>query len=101
MSMNTLHYQHGGAVPVLNSHPVSFFCAAPKAKTVELVGDFNNWHPFSMTRSEDGWWRAQVELTHGHHKYRFLVDGKPTLDPHAMGIVRDEHGERASLIAVS
>lgn len=54
-----------------------------------------------MTRSVDGWWRTQVELPHGHHKYRFLVDGKPTLDPHAMGIVRDENGERVSLVAVS
>lgn len=54
-----------------------------------------------MTRSVDGWWLAQIELTHGHHKYRFLVDGQPMLDPHAVGIVRDENNEKASLVAVS
>ncbi|MGA2246249.1 MAG: glycoside hydrolase family 13 [Verrucomicrobiota bacterium] len=80
---------------------VSFFCAAPRAKSVELVGDFNEWQPLPMTRSMDGWWLAQVELCHGHHQYRFLTDGQPTLDPHAVGIARDDQNERASLIAVS
>ena len=81
--------------------PVNFFCAAPSAVTVELAGDFNHWQPFPMQRSLDGWWMASVELTHGHHQYRFLVDGRPMLDPRATGIVRDEQGERASLVAVS
>lgn len=80
---------------------VSFLCAAPRAKLVEITGDFNHWHPFPMQRTVDGWWRTQLELTHGHHRYRFLVDGQPTLDPHATGIVRDDQGERVSLIAVS
>jgi 1,4-alpha-glucan branching enzyme len=85
-----------------NSHrQVNFFCAAPNAQTVELAGDFNHWQPFPMQRSLDGWWMASVELTHGHHQYRFLVDGRPMLDPRATGIVRDEQGERASLVAVS
>lgn len=99
--MNTIQSNRNDQVSTHNSHPVSFYCAAPNAKTVDLVGDFNHWHPFPMTRSVDGWWHARVELPHGHHQYRFLVDGKPMLDPHATGIVRDEHGDRVSLIAVS
>ena len=81
--------------------PVNFYCAAPHAKSVELAGDFNHWHPFPMQQSVDGWWLVQVQLCHGHHQYRFLVDGKPMLDPHATGVVRDEHGEQVSLLAVS
>lgn len=85
-----------------NAHkPVSFFCRAPGASSVELVGDFNHWHPLPMEKSVDSSWRAQVELCRGHHQYRFLVDGQPTLDPAASGIVRNERGERVSLIAVS
>ena len=80
---------------------INFYCAAPRAKSVELVGDFNHWRPFPMQRSVDGWWSAHVELCHGHHQYRFLVDGKPTLDSHATGIARDEHDEHVSLLAVS
>jgi hypothetical protein len=42
-----------------------------------------------------------VDLRHGHHRYAFLVDEVITPDPLAMGITRDDQGERVSLIAVS
>lgn len=80
--------------------PVNFLCAAPNAMRVELVGDFNEWHPSPMAKSVDGWWLVRVELRRGRHQYRFLVDGMPMLDLHATAVVCDEHGERASLIAV-
>jgi 1,4-alpha-glucan branching enzyme len=83
--------------------PVNFYCAAPGAQEVRLVGDFNRWNPTThpMERRVDGWWFLQVSLTHGHHKYRFLVDGKPTLDPRAAGVERDEGHEEVSIVAVS
>ncbi|MGC8743542.1 MAG: isoamylase early set domain-containing protein [Verrucomicrobiia bacterium] len=82
---------------------VNFMCNAPQAKSVELVGDFNNWDPTAhpMQRRPDGCWFLQVELTHGHHQYMFRVDGVLQLDPKAHGIARNEKGERVSLIAVS
>ena len=85
------------------SKPINFFCVAPGAKAVLLVGDFNEWgsesHP--MTRQPDGSWHIQVPLHHGHHHYLFMVDGHPTLDPRAQGIARNQRNERVSLIAVS
>ncbi len=81
--------------------PTSFFCAAPGAKSVCIAGDFNHWTPAVMERRPDGWWYAQISLCHGHHQYRFLVDGKPTLDPKAAGVGHDERGEEVSLVAVS
>jgi 1,4-alpha-glucan branching enzyme len=85
------------------SKPVNFICVSPAAKKVSLVGDFNGWNPEThlMKRQPDGAWLLQVPLHHGHHQYRFLVDGKPELDPNASGIARDRAGERASLLAVS
>ena len=83
--------------------PVNFYCPAPAAASVVLVGDFNNWdatsHP--MQRRVDGCWFLQVQLNQGHHRYRFLVDGKPVLDPRGTGIARNDLNERVSLIAVS
>ena len=98
----TQNYSHDARYCAENTHkPVNFYCAAPRARSVELVGDFNHWQPFPMKRSLDGWWLAQVQLCHGHHQYRFLVDGAPMLDPHATGVARDEQDEQVSLIAVS
>jgi 1,4-alpha-glucan branching enzyme len=82
---------------------VNFVCRAAEARQVYLLGDFNDWHPDShpMQRQKDGAWMLQVPLHHGHHHYQFLVDGKPALDPLAMGIARNERNERVSLTAVS
>jgi hypothetical protein len=54
-----------------------------------------------MKQQPDGGWLIQIHLHHGHHRYLFLVDGKPTLDPHAMGSAQGPHDEKVSLVAVS
>jgi 1,4-alpha-glucan branching enzyme len=93
--------------PDVSSHgmakPVNFYYANPNAKSVCLCGDFNHWQATShpMQRRVDGWWFLQVPLTHGHHRYRFLVDGEAALDPRATGVAADEHDEKVSLVAVS
>lgn len=82
---------------------VNFICPAPQAKSVSLVGDFNQWdansHP--MKQMPDRAWLINVELKHGHHRYAFLVDGVITLDQRAQGITRNDKGERVSLVPVS
>ena len=49
----------------------------------------------------DGNWLIQIALHHGHHHYQFLIDGRPTLDPKAQGVARNEQNEKVSLIAIS
>lgn len=83
--------------------PINFYCDAPDAHSVTLIGDFNSWDPAShpMQRRPDGWWFLQLPLAHGYHQYLFIVDGTPTLDPHATGTGGNERYAKASLIAVS
>jgi len=83
--------------------PVNFFYSNPAAQSVSVIGDFNNWNPLTnpMRRREDGWWFAEVPLTHGHHHYVFLVDGLPRLDPRASGTVETDRFSKASIVAVS
>jgi 1,4-alpha-glucan branching enzyme len=84
-------------------HLVDFFCKAPQARSVSLIGDFNGWQPAAhpMRRMPDGGWVIRIVLPHGHHQYQFLVDGVSTLDPNAMGKVHNERNETVSLIAIS
>jgi 1,4-alpha-glucan branching enzyme len=86
-----------------NLHHADFFCDAPQAERVSLIGDFNNWEPNAtpMTRQPDGRWVASLELSHGYHEYVFLVDGTRVLDPNAAGRARDAHNKPVSLRAVS
>ena len=84
-------------------HCVNFVCDVVQARTVSLVGDFNQWNPEAhpMKQMPDGAWLLSVELKHGHHRYAFLVDGALTLDPRAQGITRNDQNERVSLVPVS
>ncbi len=80
---------------------VNLYFNAPKAKSVEVEGSFTEWSPVAMRRQVDGWWQVQLMACHGHHQYRFLVDGAPILDPKAAGVGRDEQNQPISLMAVS
>ena len=86
-------------------HAVNLFCDAPQARGVSVVGNFNDWQPEAapMKKMPDGRWTIHLELHHGHHRYLFLVDGQPMLDPKAQGAVRDKNqwSEKVSVIAVS
>ncbi|MGB9823767.1 MAG: glycogen-binding domain-containing protein [Candidatus Hydrothermia bacterium] len=55
----------------------------PQAKSVYLVGDFNNWSPTShpMRKEEDGTFWIVVKLPPGKYEYKFFVDGQWTADP--------------------
>jgi 1,4-alpha-glucan branching enzyme len=81
----TSYTPHGGgrAEPILTS--VEFRHKAPKARSVELVGDFNAWKPglLKMARGAGGVWTISIPVLEGRHKYLFLVDGEPKVDEHA------------------
>ena len=82
---------------------INFICSAPQARSVSLVGDFNQWDPAAhpMKQMPDRAWLLTLELKHGHHRYAFLVDGTLTLDPRAQGVTRNDKGERVSMVPVS
>ena len=64
--------------------PVEFRHKAPKAGSVELVGDFNAWKAGLLKMKRDGSvWTLVVPLHPGRHKYLFLDDGEPKTDPGA------------------
>ncbi|MCB0587854.1 MAG: isoamylase early set domain-containing protein [Phaeodactylibacter sp.] len=54
--------------------------AAPEAKSVALVGDFNNWNAeeaVSMKKQKNGVFKAVVELEAGkEYQFRYLIDGQ-------------------------
>ena len=53
---------------------VSFALFAPYNESVQLVGSFvEGPDPLPMTKGDDGWWRTQLDLPDGDHRYRFRV----------------------------
>jgi hypothetical protein len=61
-----------------NQTPVKNSGIMKDAKTVCLVGDFNNWniHANPMKRKKNGDYTISLELTEGHeYQFRYLIDG--------------------------
>lgn len=81
-----------------------FVFVAPSARSVALVGDFNNWDRTSTTLSpvgEGGLWTASVTLPPGRHEYAFIVDGtRWTADPFAPITIHDDFGTTSSVVTV-
>ena len=55
----------------------------PKAKYVEIVGDFNQWIPELMIKRDGkGLWQKVISLRSGTFRYKLIVDGEWQIDPH-------------------
>ena len=79
--------------------------AAPAAKKVEIVGDFNNWNPqkgIKMTKQKNGIFKAIVELEAGkEYQFRYLIDGRTwENDWEADGYVANQFGTEDSVVEV-
>lgn len=55
----------------------TFKMKLPDARSVSLVGDFNNWdlHSHPMNKGKDGVWKAELTLKPGEYQFRYFVDG--------------------------
>lgn len=102
----------GPAVPVMPAAAIGgemapvatqFVLDRADARSVSLVGDFNDWQGgvTPLTRLESGLWTVSVPLTPGRHVYAFLIDG--TLleaDPRAPQAGDADYGREGSVVMV-
>ena len=87
------------------AQPVRFVLVAPRAASVTLVGDFNDWQldatPLRAT-AQGQTWVVDVPLTPGRHRYAFVVNGEQWLpDPVAPPAPGDDFGQPSSVVTVS
>ena len=81
---------------------VQFVLVAPDAKSVSLVGDFNDWDPTATPlRTASGAWSVAVRLIPGRHRYAFVLDGVRWIaDPLAPPAPDDDFGSPGSVVTV-
>lgn len=79
-----------------------FALLAPDAKSVSLVGDFNDWDPRATPlRRVEGAWEVDLPITAGRHTYAFIVDGADWVpDPAAPMEQGSDFGQGNSLLLV-
>jgi len=88
-----------------NLIPVTFTLSYPKAKSVSLIGSFNQWNPAGHKMHQVGdqnTWVLELRLPEGRHEYAFLVDGKVVVPDQSSPFYQsDGFGNRNSVLLVS
>ncbi len=76
----------------------------PSAKSVNLVGSFNDWKKGEIPLSDeagDGRWKVTVALKPGVYEYMFVVDGKHwVVDPNADFLKDDGFGRANGILEI-
>jgi 1,4-alpha-glucan branching enzyme len=78
--------------------------APPKAKSVTLVGDFNEWDAKStpMKKRKDGIWAVTLRLPkQKRYQYRFVIDGEWITDPDAEMVVANPFGTQNAVCVLN
>lgn len=92
--------------PVVAQPPiqtVQFVLRAPRASSVALVGDFNDWDNGGtpMQKGAGDLWTVTIPLTAGRYTYTFIVDGtRWVADPLAPRAPADGFGQPSSVVTV-
>lgn len=96
----------GGPTPGVAEGIANFVGHFPGARSVEVVGSFNDWSRGVLHLNDDdgdGIWHAKAVLPTGQHEYMFVVDGERWVpDPLAGRYVDDGFGagQQNSLLIV-
>jgi 1,4-alpha-glucan branching enzyme len=82
---------------------ITFKFSEPGAKTVSIVGDFNQWQPGldMLKSSKSGEFTISLNLKPGRYAYKFLADKGWYNDSFAQEYTYDEWGNVNSVITVN
>lgn len=84
--------------------PVQFVLVRPDARSVAVVGDFNDWglnDSALVATNHQGVWSVTAPVPAGVHRYAFVVNGKEWVaDPSAPRSAGDDFGMPSSALVV-
>ena len=86
----------------LSKKVVTFTLDAPKANSVFIAGDFNQWRldDKSRMRTSEGRWTKRFQLIPGSYRYRFVIDGQWQHDPDNPRSQKNPFGSTDSLLEI-
>jgi hypothetical protein len=89
------------AVPTAYAAPFTYIDRT--AKTVAVVGSFNDWDATKnvLAQTSDSVWSTNVMLAPGRYEYQLVVDGKWIADPGAQRSADSDFGPANSVMIVS
>jgi len=83
---------------------IVFVTLYPRAGSVQVAGDFNNWQPMATPMEKvgdsSGVWQTKMNLPPGRYRYRLVVDGQWQQDPYNHHTELNQFGEFNSIVEV-
>ena len=80
-----------------------FVTLYPRASSVQIAGDFNNWQPDGTPLKKvgtNGAWQIKLPMNKGKYRYRLVVDGQWQQDPYNEATESNPYGELNSVLEV-
>ena len=90
----------GLSVGSLGGNRYELTVVAPRARHVEITGDFTNWKPLALTRAADGRWTATLDLAVGTHRVNARVDGGSWIVPPGLTTMSDDFAGEVGLLVI-
>ncbi len=81
-------------------HHVTLRVNAPRARSVDVNGDFTNWTPVPLTPTNEGWWSVTLPLDRGKYQMNLRIDGGKWIVPPGLLSMSDEFGGAVGLLIV-
>ena len=78
----------------------TFRVLAPRATTVEIMGDFTNWAPVRLAPVAGGWWSVVLPVSPGTHEMNVRASGGGWRVPLGLTAIDDEFGGTVGVLVV-
>ena len=70
------------------------------AAAVELAGDFTDWQPWPLRRTDDATWETVLLIPSGLHRLNVRIDGGEWIVPAGLSRAADDYGDDVGILAV-
>lgn len=99
-AVDALTVEQGIAAPNGDTLRVVLLIDAPRAESVEIMGDATEWNVTHMHRSANGRWRAELKLAPGIHRITVRTDGGSWIAPPGLPAGNDDYGSPVGMMVV-
>jgi 1,4-alpha-glucan branching enzyme len=79
---------------------VTLKVSAPRARILEITGDFTNWLPVQLRPSGGGWWSTALPISPGKYQMNLRIDGGAWTVPPGLLSMLDEFGGTVGLLVI-
>lgn len=99
-AVDSLAVEQGVSAPDGDTLRVVLLIDAPRAESVELMGDATEWIVTQMQRATSGRWRAELKLAPGMHRITVRADRGAWIAPPGLPMGSDDYGSPVGMITV-